>query len=195
MKTLSKTLLCMACIMLMANCEKEDSTYSSFSSDKGLEENQIFTADFTVWDNSELTTKEGSSCLLTWEGNGLSNLLGSFNVKIILNCDMSTGEFCDLNGTFYLEDGSEIYFTILNGKIIPNSGENCDYYQSCFNDMAFISGGTGRLSNAVGSFYPNVLIHNGNDAKHDKWFAKFSCEGRITNFLRPDEEIPDRILF
>jgi hypothetical protein len=113
MKTLSKTLLCMACIMLMANCEKENPTYSS--SGKGLEENKRFTADFTVWDNSELTTKEGSSCLLTWDGYGVSNLLGSFNVKITLNCDMSTGEFCDLNGTFLWMMGVKYFSTSLKG--------------------------------------------------------------------------------
>ncbi len=193
MKTLSKILLCLACTMLMANCEKEDPTYSS--SDKGLEENKNFTADFTVWDNSEITTKEGGSCLLTWEGYGDSNLLGSFDVKITLNCNMSTGEFCDLNGTFYLVGGSEIYFTINNGKIIPNNGEGCDYYQTCFNDMAYVTGGTGRFSNVVGSFNPNVLIHNGSESKLDKWFAKFSCEGRITNFFHPDEDVPYPVIF
>jgi hypothetical protein len=193
MKTLSRVLFCLACVMLMANCEKENPTYST--SGKGLQENKRFTADFTVWDNSEITTKEGGSCLLTWEGNGVSNLMGSFDVKITLNCNMSTGDFCDLKGTFYLVGGSEIYFTINNGRILSNSGEDCDYYQTCFNDMAYVSGGTGRFSIAVGSFNPNVLIHNGNDHDGDKWFAKFSCEGEIANFQHPDEEIPDRMLF
>jgi len=183
MKTLSRVLFCLACVMLMASCEKENTTYSS--SGKELHENKSFTADFTVWDNSEITTKEGGSCLLTWEGYGVSNLMGSFDVKITLNCNMSTGEFFDLNGTFSMNDESEVFFNIFKGLIIPNSGEDCDYYQTCFNDMAFISGGTGCFSNAVGSFYPNVLIHNGNDHDDDKWFAKFSCEGRITNFLHP----------
>jgi hypothetical protein len=183
MKTLSRVLFCLAYVMLMASCEKENPTYSS--SDKGLQEKKSFTADFTVWDKSEITTKEGGSCLLTWEGYGASNVTGSFDVKITLICNMSTGEFCDLNGTFSLIDGSELDFIITSGTIIPNNGEGCDYYQTCFNDMAFISGGTGRFSDAVGSFYPNVLIHNGNDHDDDKWFAKFSCEGRITNFLHP----------
>lgn len=171
----------------MANCEKEKPSSSSVLR---LEENKSFNADFTVWDRSDIAAKDSSNNLLRWEGHGASNLLGSLNVKITLKYNLNTGVFSELNGTFTLVDGSEVYFKIFNGVISPNNGEDSDYYQSQINDIAYISGGTGRFTDVVGTFYPNVLIHNGNDEMHDRWFAKFSCEGRITNFFRFDEDDP-----
>ncbi|MFN2395865.1 MAG: hypothetical protein ABR597_09280 [Bacteroidales bacterium] len=186
MKTLSKTLLCLACMMLMVNCEEENINPTG----NELDPNNVFTADFTVWDNSVVPAKEGTSCQLTWEGFGSSVLLGSFSVKITLNCNMSTGEFFDLNGTFIAEEGSELFFIIRRGIIAPYTGEGCDYYQNCFNDQAQITGGTGRFVYVTGSFYPNAFIHNGNDHDDDKWFAKFVCEGKLVNFDPSGEDLP-----
>lgn len=185
MKTLSRILLCLACIMLLANCEKEGSL-NPVKPD--LDPNQVFSADFIVWDHSEAPTGENSQ--LIWTGEGVSALIGSFSVKITLLCNNSTGEFCNLEGSFLTEDGSKLFFMIPEGKIHPNTGEGCDFYQSCFNEMAEITGGTGRFVLVSGSFYPNAFIHNGNDHEDDKWFAKFSCKGKINNFNSNDHDFP-----
>jgi hypothetical protein len=188
MKTLSKILLCLACTMLMANCEKENIKPTG----NELDPNNVFAADFTVWKFSEpgLSPEisiESSNCSLTWKGEGNSYVIGSFGVEITLNCNLTTGEFCDLNGTIITEDGSELFFLIREGKICPFTGEGCNYYQSFFNDPAEITGGTGQFLYVTGSFYPNAFIH---EKKHgnDTWFAKFACEGKITNFYRSDED-------
>jgi len=186
MKTLSKILLCLACVMLMASCEKEKPVYPS---GEQPDPNQIFTADFTVWEHSVVPAKDDNNCQLAWKGEGNSDCIGSFRVEITLNCNMATGEFCDLNGSFITDDGSKLFFEISEGKILPNSGEGCDYYQGYFNDLAEITGGTGRFSYVTGSFYPNVFIHYKKD-ENDTWFAKFSCVGKIMNFYRSDEDFP-----
>ena len=175
MKTLSKILLCLACIMLMANCEKEKPVYPS---GEDLDPYQDFTADFTVLDHSLVPAYDGTNCQLFWKGEGNSDCIGSFRVEITLNCNMASGEFCDLDGSFITDDGSELFFGITEGKILPYSGEGCDYYQSCFNDLAEITGGTGRFVYVTGSFYPNVFIHKKKN-ENDTWFAKFACEGKI----------------
>ncbi|MBW6478404.1 MAG: hypothetical protein K0B37_03180 [Bacteroidales bacterium] len=182
MKTLSKILLCLACVMLMASCEKEKPVYLSGEQPDLY---QVFTADFTVWEHSVVPA--GSTCQLTWEGNGYSDCIGSFRVEITLNCNMASGEFCDLNGSFIADDDSELFFQISEGKILPNSGEGCDYYEGYFNDPAEITGGTGQFVYVTGSFCPNAFIHNKKN-ENDTWFAKFLCEGKIFNFYRSDKD-------
>jgi hypothetical protein len=186
MKTLSKILLCLACIMLMANCEKEKTVYPSGDE---KDPNLVFYANFTVWEHSVVPNKEDANCLLTWKGEGNSYLIGSFRVEITLNCNIATGEFCNLNGSFITDDESEMFFLIREGKICPNTGEGNHYYQGFFNDLAEITGGTGRFVHVTGSFYPNACIH---EKKHeqDTWFAKFECEGKLINFYRSDEDFP-----
>ena len=183
MKTLSKVLIGLLCITLMAGCEKEDS--------KGpvkpeMDPKQVFTAEFIVWDYSESSSFTNSP--LTWRGNGASELIGPFEVEITLLCNKFTGEFCNLEGILVAEDGSKLFFMIPSGKICPNTGIGCEYYQKCFNDQAEIVGGTGRCAFASGNFYPNVFIHDGFDSEDDKWFAKFSCQGRIFTVIESDEQ-------
>jgi hypothetical protein len=186
MKTLSKILLCLACVMLMASCEKEKPVYPS-GEDK--DPKQIFYADFTVWEHSVIPGKDNTSCFFTWKGEGNSYLIGSFRVEITLNCNIASGEFCNLNGSFTTEDGSQMFFQIREGKIYPYTGEGCDYYQGYFNDPAEITGGTGRFVYVTGSFYPNAFIHEKKN-EDDTWFAKFACEGQLFNFYRSGEDFP-----
>lgn len=184
----------------MANCEKEKpvyplgedlDTYQDFIEDFTAD----FTADFTVYDHSLVPAYDGTNCQHFWKGEGNSDCIGSFKVEITLKCNMASGEFCSLDGSFITDDGSELFFGITEGKILPYCGEGLDnyYYQSCFNDLAEITGGTGRFVYVTGSFYPNALIHNGND--NEPWFAKFSCEGKIMNFYGSDEDHHEDHLF
>jgi hypothetical protein len=173
MKTFVKMLMCLACMALLASCEKDP----DFSGSANLGTLKNFDAGFIVYDNSEENapvTSEG--CLKTWRGEGESAVFGQFTVEMTLLCDMDNLTFCNLIGTFHAADGSALFFSIAEGEIAYNQGTGSEVYQYSFNNLAIISGGTGRFAGASGNFKPNAMIHNG---ELPNWFAKFSCKGDI----------------
>jgi len=170
MKTFEKMLMCLVCMALLASCEDpilEGPTKPS----------ALFDANFVVYDHSPANapiTQDG--CLKTWRGDGESTIFGQLSVEMTLLCDMDNLTFCNLIGAFHAADGSALFFSIPEGKITCNQGAGCVNYQYSFNDLATISGGTGRFAGATGSFNPNAMIHNG---ELPNWFAKFNCKGDI----------------
>ncbi len=176
MKTFVKLLMCVACLALLSSCEKDD----DFNELTKVQVLRAFDAGFTVYDvtpgNSETNKGKGEKI---WKGEGESLLLGKFTAEITLFCDMLIGYLCDLNGTLYFADGSELYFSVDEGNLVcmlDNRTSRCDIYHFKFGEIATIEGGTKRLEGAKGSFKTEVLIHN---AKNPDWFAQFACDGKI----------------
>lgn len=185
MKTLAKLLLSIACIALLTNCEKEPQATWNYDPNPA----KAFYAEFVVLDFSPVIEYGGlrnqNGCILNWKGLGYSSLFGNFSVNISLTCMIrqgeTTGDFCDLAGILILnKDVDELYFSIPQGKITCNTGENCEEFETCFNDLATITGGIGRFTNVSGSFFPNALIHNG--GVNGGWYASFRADGSIKNF-------------
>ena len=174
MKTFVKMLMCLACLALLSSCEKNP----DFNGSANLGALKNFDASFIVYDHTPDNapiTQEG--CLKTWRGEGESAIFGKLSVEMTLLCDMDNLTFCNLIGTFNAEDGSVLFFSIAEGEIDYNQGAGSEVYQYSFNDLAIISGGTGRFAGASGSFKPNAQIHQ--NAEVSKWFARFSCKGDI----------------
>jgi len=172
-------------VALLSSCEKD----SDFSGTKNREVLKFFNASFNVYDLTEgepIITSDG--CFKNWKGEGESPIFEKFSVDITLFCDMENLSFCHLNGTFYAQDGSELYFSIAEGEIICIQDKGCEIFQYSFNDIATVDGGTKRFQGATGSFYPNVLIHNG---EIPDWFAQFACSGLIKLQLDDQPSNPD----
>ena len=173
----------MACLVM--SCEKDEPDYTN---PEVLESTAAFEAEFTVLDVTGITPKAESvriavnpperppMCYKSWVGLGESPQLGRISVQISVLCNMLNNTFCKLIGNIQAEDGSTLFFSIDHGQINCNEGEDCDYYNYCFNNLATIQGGTGRFARAKGSFYPNALVHNGQDGD---WNAKFCCKGEV----------------
>lgn len=185
MKTFAKMLMCLACVALLASCEKDP----EFSGTVNRDQLKNFDASFIVYDHSDdnaTITPEGS--LKTWKGEGESISFGQLSVEMTLICDMDNLSFCNLIGSFIADDGSTMFFSIAEGSIVCNQGTGCAVFQYSFNDLAKIAGGTGRFAGASGSFHPNALIHNG---EMPNWYAKFTCIGNIKlNFGNQSEVGP-----
>lgn len=177
----------MACVALLANCEKE------FQTGPGMRDlNENFQLEFiaVTYSGNPATNNNNDWCDQLWKGGGNSLVYGDFSVEISLKCNFCQGEFRDLMGAFSFIDGSDVFFSIPNGSIICNADEDCDYYQAIINDVAKINGGTGVFENATGDFYPNARIHNG---EGEDWHAFFSCKGnlfRSDKVIIPENPIP-----
>lgn len=187
MKTLAKLLLSLAFVALLVNCEKDDRhVVGNYDPDAA----KAFSAEFVVYDFSPVdgyyaAKKETKGCTRIWKGMGTSALFGDFSVEISMICFIQKGEicgdFCNLSGIITLNEGvDELYFFIPEGKIVCNSDDNKSDYETCFNDLAKITGGIGRFENVSGEFYPNALIHKG--GIYDEWHADFKAEGFIKNY-------------
>jgi|GEM_PF-2596454 len=184
MKTFVKMLMCLACMAWLSSCEKD----SDINGTKHREVSKVFDASFNVYDLTEgepVITNDG--CFKNWKGEGESLILERFSVDITLFCDMENLSFCDLNGTFFAQDGSELYFSIAQGKIICIQDQGCEIFHYSIDDVATIEGGTKRFQGATGSFNPEVKIHN---RQIPDWFAQFSCNG-LVNLKWVGQQSPD----
>ncbi len=190
MKTLAKILALAIVACLVTSCEEEGPDYSYPLVNNAA---STFEADFVVFDFSDYTVEFPNAeliakpvlCKKDWMGSGTSTLMGEFSVKMTLLCNIYDMSFCNLIGTFETTDGSVIFFSIAEGQIECNNGEDCDFYDYTFNNAAVIKGGTGRFAGVSGSFHPNALIHN---AEGNEWSAKFCCKGDIKLKLNNQSE-------
>lgn len=195
MKSLVKMLMFLACMGLLASCEK-DSDYSPKPVFPAPDGN--FLADFVVLDASENPNATGGS--KTWTGHGHSPLLGPFSVEINLVCDIDNLCFAELHGKFLIQDGSALFFQITEGRYSDQN--SCEIFQLSFHETAQITGGTGLFADATGEFKTNANIHNGGIPAWENgelppwgngghqvwyywfngetaWFARFSCSGNV----------------
>jgi hypothetical protein len=181
MKTIVKMLMCLACVALLASCEKEPESLKGAINPDAMNN---FTASFIVHDHTDYSTRDArGGCLKIWKGAGESPVLGRFLVEISLVCHFEQMLFLGLIGSFVSEDGSTLFFSIPKGEYCSQNA--CAMFQCSFNTLAEISGGTGRFEGATGKFYPNAKISNG---IMPDWFAEFSCQGNIQ--LKPVRPLP-----
>lgn len=189
MKTFAKMLMCMVIAALLSSCEKDPELVNRSINTDAL---KSFDASFIVYDHTEghAPIMEGG-CQKIWKGLGESARLGMFSVEINLICDLDNLLYRDLTGSFKAEDGSTLHFQIAEGKYLCNEGTDSRMFPYSFNDLAVISGGTGRFAGATGHFYPNAKIHN---EELPNWFAKFSCLGdlKLKSESQQEEEMVAR---
>lgn len=144
----------------------------------------LFHAEFSLWDHSDYAggcCNNPPNCHLTLVGNGNGMPMGNISATFSITCNKSAGTYCDGAGKFVAPNGDELYFVVKEGKMFPNTGENCDKYGTCFNDLAEITGGTGIFRDATGFFYTNAFIY---DKPDDAWRTDFFSNGTLTTIYR-----------
>lgn len=182
MKTLLKIIFLMAVISLFAGCNKTN----DFVPDKELQLKSAhpitvevpFKANFTVKDYSDYTDRScGPAPIysLTMKGEGNINHMGNITTEMTFCCNTSNGSYWDTNCTFVAANGDELYATIPTGKILPNEGDNSDYYETYFNDKMNFTGGTGRFEGASGEAMSNAYVHN----DPANWHTDFFSTGKL----------------
>ncbi|MBW6492904.1 MAG: hypothetical protein K0B15_17100, partial [Lentimicrobium sp.] len=92
MKTLAKLLLSLACVALLANCEKDPHVAGNYDPNPA----KAFYAEFEVRDFSPVmeydAIAKNEGCTRIWKGMGHSYLFGNFDVEISLICYIQPGE-------------------------------------------------------------------------------------------------------
>ena len=134
-----------------------------------------FKTEFSVWDHSDYTdTRCGDfpNFFLTMEGLGTATHLGKFTTRMTFCCNVVTGDYWDTEGSFVAANGDKLFIEIPTGQIVPNEGDDSDYYQTRFNDLGEFVGGTGRFDGATGSWYTNAYVHDGADEWRTDLFSK-----------------------
>lgn len=116
------------------------------------------------------------------KGEGRANVLGNFTTEITFCVKPpAPGEFTidykDGHGTFYTEDGYELYIEIPVGvvKLIPPPSK----FQAQFQDRFIITGGTGPYQNARGVGITNSFVQflpEGGDRTQHTWYALITLD-------------------
>lgn len=135
-----------------------------------------FKADLSVWDRSDYTDLRCGgfpNLYLTMEGSGHATHLGRLTTRMTFCCNVQTGAYGPTDIVFRAASGDELHATIPTGQIVPNDGDNSDYYQTRFDDLGVFTGGTGQFEGASGTFHTNAWVHNG----ADEWRTDFFSEG------------------
>jgi hypothetical protein len=78
-------------------------------------------------------------------------------------------------GEFVTANGDVLYLEQPLGQILPNLGDDSDYYQTRFDDPVFFAGGTGRFEGASGGYTTNAFVHDG----ADEWRTDFFSTGTL----------------
>jgi len=187
MKTLKKVFYALAFLSLFVACSKSDDFVNNDVSGYNVKRGKVepktvaipFKSNFSVWDHSDYTN---NSCggfpvfFLTMEGHGTSTHLGQLSTTMTFCCNVITGEYFNAIGNFVAANGDILSFEIPIGYIIPNEGDNSEYYQTWFNDPMIITGGTGRFEGASGNLKTNAFVHDGTD----EWRTDFFSTGTLT---------------
>ena len=186
MKTLVKLLFFVVFTGLVFACAKSDEIVevmpdAGLKSAKSHKVTVPFKADFTVWDHSDFTD---ASCgehpvyKLTMTGEGKINHMGQITTEMTFCCNTESGAYWETKCTFVAANGDELYATIPIGQIVPNDGDNSDYYQTCFNDTMYFDGGTGRFEGALGKAMSNAFVHEDEDVP-ENWHTDFFSKGQL----------------
>jgi hypothetical protein len=139
-----------------------------------------FKGDFSVWNESDYSDDRCGGYpvfFLTMVGHGNATHLGKMGVRMTFCCNFATGAYWDTEATFVAANGDELWLTIPQGQILPNFGDNADYYQTRFDDPMPIVGGTGRFQGATGYMTTNAWVHNNLPTE---WRTDFFPKGTLT---------------
>lgn len=182
MKTLKTTIFALICLCFLTTCSKSDVYSDENLSDNTLKSKSVtlpFKSSFSVWDHSDYTNNECGGFpvfFVTMEGYGTATHLGQLTTTFTFCCNVETGEYYNTIGKLVAANGDILFIEIPHGNIIPNEGDNSDYYQTRFNDPMIITGGTGRFEGATGSLMTNAFVHDGTD----EWRTDLYSSGTIT---------------
>jgi len=182
MRQIKRFLFLLAGACLMIACSKSDSLVNGDDENVNLKKGGAdpttvtvpFKSDFTVWDHSDYTDPGCGGfpvLVLTMDGEGTATHLGQFTSHWTFCCDVTTGYYYNTIAVFTAANGDELYISIPEGYIIPNDGDNSDYYETKFNDPMYFVGGTGRFEGASGSGMTNAFVHNNPDDWHTDFFG------------------------
>ena len=118
-----------------------------------------------IFDSEECEAPYG--LFFTQEGQGQGAPIGKFTTKFTFCLDPVAREFVDGKGTFFMENGDELYYT-LSGQVVNSEDPDFD---SEFSTPFAITGGSGRFEGASGRGYGQNFVktlENGNEIHH-KW--------------------------
>jgi hypothetical protein len=143
-----------------------------------------FKADLSVWDHSDYSdTRCGGfpALYLTMRGSGEITHLGRITTEMTFCCNVLSGRYWDTDVVFVAANGDELYGEIPEGWIVPNPGEDSDYYQTMFDDPGVFTGGTGRFQGASGEWMTNAWVHDDADGPEgpDEWRTDFFSTGTL----------------
>lgn len=170
----------LACACFLAACSDDFIPEPGPPANDTGEFTTFFYAEFSLYDHSDYAggcCDNPPFCNLALVGEGFGLPIGLISASFHISCNKSTGTYCDGFGKFVAENGDELYFFVKEGKMLPNTGENCDRYGTCFNDLAEFTGGTGIFREARGFFYTNAFIQDGD---HEEWRTDFFSNGTLT---------------
>lgn len=182
MKTLKNIFICCVSMLVFMGCqtdEKEifdeaESNLSQIESEQLVrvgEESRVFNAKFVT---SMTPIDEVGNCVAPYiffnnqEGNGRAGHLGAFRTKITFCVNLDNLEYMGGKGTFYFDDGDELYFTI-SGQVVASKHPK---YHAEFHDPFIFTGGTGKFRGARGGGYTNSFVRflpEGGDRTDHKW--------------------------
>lgn len=117
--------------------------------------------DFSFFNNQE--SPEGEM--------GRMARFGRFTTRVAFCFNLNTFEYIDGEGTFFMENGDELYFTI-EGQVLPSDHPQYDFE---FHDPFVFTGGTGEFAGASGSGVTKSLVNlleGGGDLTDHKWKGK-----------------------
>lgn len=137
-----------------------------------------FKTDLSVWDHSDYTDLRCGgfpNLYLTMEGSGNATHLGRLTTRMTFCCNVQTGAYGPTDIVFRAANGDELNAVIPSGQILPNAGDDSDYYPTRFDDLGEFTGGTGRFEGASGAFHTNAWVHDG----ADEWRTDFFSEGAL----------------
>ncbi len=194
MKTVKQLLLMIACISMLMACTKSDifldddslTTTLKKGKDKPVLVSVPLKADFSVWNH---TDPDDRSCgpkpifSVTMIGEGVITHLGKINTTMTFCNNMATGEYWDTDVVFIAANGDELYASIPEGQIYPNSEYDVNYYSARFNDDMFFTGGTGRFEDATGEAKTNAYVHLPTDEFRHKGDAVWRTDFFSTGIL------------
>ncbi len=89
------------------------------------------------------------------EGEGIIFPFGKFTTKITFCVNISTLEYKDGVGTFFMANGDELYLTVA-GQILPSEDPEYDLQ---FQDKFYFTGGTGKFEGASGWGVTDSYVH------------------------------------
>lgn len=192
MKTLIRFLLFAVCIVLFANCQKNDPLMDDLSGKAQLIKDTVsFKVDgFTIFNS---VSNDPDACgtypiqKIVVEGPCNGNQLGILNYQCIFCCNVESGVFWDREGNkgvFIAANGDLLYPYNTNHTPIVRADENDpSYVKEKWDGTGRFMGGTGKFEGATGEFtyhgYNNNLPEEENMSFHSWTGTLILVKGKV----------------